>query len=62
MILLLHYKVRNLFLIEQEVGAKLNGIEWQRTPKECLMTGALPFSDQRERMPLCYAKKPMANG
>ncbi len=30
--------------------AALNGIEWQRTPKECLMTGALPFSDHRERL------------
>jgi hypothetical protein len=24
----LFYKFRNLFLIEQEVGGKLNGIEW----------------------------------
>ena len=24
----------------------LNGIEWQRNPKDCLMTGALPFSER----------------
>ena len=48
----------------------LNDIEWQRTLKECLITGrichsarvtsechSLPFSEQSERMSFCYAKK-----
>ena len=36
----------------------LNGIEWQCTPKECLITGALPFSECNERMSLTYGLPP----
>ena len=36
----------------------LNGIEWQRTPKECLITGALPFSECNERMSFIVIQRP----
>ena len=35
----------------------LNGIEWLRSPKDCLMTGALPFSDHRERLPFVVIQR-----
>ena len=49
----LRYKYSTLFRKLQEnrvESAKRDGIEWQRTPKECLIRGALSFSECNERM------------
>ena len=60
----LHHKYSNLFPKVQKIELRapkemalngiracaLNGIEWQRTPKECLIRGALSFSECNERM------------
>ena len=67
----LHHKYSNLFLKVQKIELRalkemalngiracaFNGIEWQRTPKECLISGALPFSECNERMPFVVIQR-----
>ena len=58
----LHHKYSTLFRKLQEnrvESAKRDGIEWQRTPKECLIRGALPFSECNERMSFVAIQRPM---